>query len=163
MIGGAPWKQSGTKKLREKGGEWVEDDNLQAWKEVLRNYRALAKELEQIEELIARIEARITEAKTIKMSNSPSPGWTNDTLGAHLARLEMLREMYNKRWDRLIDSRRKIEAAIEPLEPTERMLMRYRYIDGLAWDKVAKKLSYSYRHVTRMHGEILKKMSHYVP
>jgi len=52
-----------------------------------------------------------------------------------------------------------IEKAIEGLPPTERVLMRAYYIEGLSWDGVAKRMSYSKRNVLRVHGRILEKMA----
>lgn len=133
-------------------------------KKTLQNYRAMDKELKQLEELIERIDARICEAKTSHLTPEPKGGgYAADATLNSLAMLEKLRGMYNRKWDALIALRTEIELVIDHLEPAERLLIRYRYIDGLEWYKVARKLSYSERHTKRRHGEILKKMALYVP
>lgn len=47
---------------------------------------------------------------------------------------------------------------IRTLEGKERLLMELRYINGCKWIEIAKKMNYNYRHVTKMHGEILSKL-----
>lgn len=132
-------------------------------KKTLQNYRAMDKELKQLEELIERIDARICEAKTSHLTPEPKGGgYAADATLNSLAMLEKLRGMYDRKWDALIAARTEIEIAIDHLEPTERLLIRYRYIDGMSWVKIARKLCYSERHTTRLHGEILKKMSVHV-
>lgn len=128
-------------------------------KQTLHNHRSMELEIQQLNELIEMIDARIHAAKTTNLSLSPKgDGFSHDAISASIARLESLRALYNSKWDKLIDTRAEIELAIDCLEPHERLLIRYRYIDGLDWGNVAKRLNYSYRHTTRLHGEILKKL-----
>lgn len=132
-------------------------------KKTLQNYRAMDKELKQLEELIERIDARIHEAKTSHLTPEPKGGgFAGDATLNNLAMLERLKSIYNRKWDALIALRTEIELAIDHLEPAERLLIRYRYIDGLEWYKVARQLNYSDRHTKRLHGEILKKMALHV-
>ena len=51
-----------------------------------------------------------------------------------------------------------IETAIERLEPTARMLLRYRYMDGLKWEEVCVRMNYSWRQTHRLHGEALRQL-----
>ena len=48
------------------------------------------------------------------------------------------------------------EKAIEALEPTARMLLRFRYIDGLPWEEVCVRMNYSWRQTHRMHSKALE-------
>ena len=48
---------------------------------------------------------------------------------------------------------------IEGLEPTERKLARFRYIDGLAWEAVCEMMTYSWRQTHRIHGRMLDKLA----
>lgn len=128
-------------------------------KKALLNYRVLEQEVEQLAELIERVETRIIEAKTSKLSQeAKGGGMASDVIGANLAHLEGLRDMYLKRSDDLAAAVIEIEKAIDCLEPTERLLVRYRYIEGLDWAEVATKIGYSHRHTTRLHGVILQKL-----
>lgn len=51
-----------------------------------------------------------------------------------------------------------IEQAIENLEPTARMLMRYRYLDGRKWEEICLLMSYSWRQVHRLHAAALNEL-----
>ena len=50
------------------------------------------------------------------------------------------------------------ERAIEALEPNRRMLLRYRYIDGLKWEEVCVRMNYSWTQTHYHHGEALKQL-----
>lgn len=54
-----------------------------------------------------------------------------------------------------------IEQAIEELPVAERLVMRYRYIDGRSWRRVCEQMlprGYSERQVYRLHGWALEKL-----
>ena len=48
---------------------------------------------------------------------------------------------------------------LENLEPTERKLARFRYIDGLTWEEVCDVMAYSWRQTHRIHGRMLDKLA----
>lgn len=58
--------------------------------------------------------------------------------------------------DALIDLRREIQGAIEKV-PDEnlQLLLTYRYIDGLSFEKIAEKLHYGYQWVYKLHRKAL--------
>ena len=79
-------------------------------KKTLRNYRAMNLELQQLAELIEMIETRIYEAQTTNLTLTPKgSGFFEDTIASNLAMLESLRDLYNRKWDALIDAKKKIE------------------------------------------------------
>lgn len=41
-------------------------------------------------------------------------------------------------------------------EETEKEILRLKYIMGVSFEEIAVKLNYSYRHVTRLHGDALQ-------
>lgn len=55
--------------------------------------------------------------------------------------------------------RREIAKTIEDL-PTEaeRMVMRFRYINGWGWEKVAVESNYDYRYTLKIHGKALNNL-----
>ncbi len=62
--------------------------------------------------------------------------------------------------DELSRKREEIEQVIEKLpDKTERELLSRRYLLFQKWDKIAEDMGYSYRHITRLHGKALQKMS----
>ena len=48
--------------------------------------------------------------------------------------------------------------AIASLPDVERLLMRYRYIDGLNWIDVAAKMNYSWQGTHKIHARALKRL-----
>ena len=129
-------------------------------KKTLSSYRAMVFEIEQLEELIARIEARSVEPKTPKLSNSPKgKGNVSDSIASNYARLESLRSMYAKKLERLTKAADEFEAVIEELKPLERTVMRYRYMEALSFKKIAKKMKYSEQHIKNIHWQTVKKIT----
>ena len=66
----------------------------------------------------------------------------------------------NREIDALIDLRRDIQGAIEKV-PDEnlQLLLTYRYINGLSFEKIAEKMNYCERQIYRKHGEALSWIS----
>ena len=62
--------------------------------------------------------------------------------------------------DALIDLRREIQGAIEKV-PDEnlQLLLTYRYINGLSFEKIAEKMNYCERQIYRKHEEALSWIS----
>lgn len=128
-------------------------------KQELRQYKRLDIELKRLENKISELEAEIISPKVAKLEHTPK-GKSQTDLADKIAKLIDLKELYNKKWDELIDKQREIEKAIASLsDPIERALMGYRYIDGLTWEEVCVKINYSWRQVHRLHSEILKKIA----
>lgn len=129
-------------------------------KKTLQNYQAMEIELDNLCELIERIEARIVEAKTSKLSQEPKgQGVAADMIGANIVRLESLRDRYIKRCEDLNNTIREIENAINDLSPRERTLIRCKYIEGMEWEDIAKRIKLrSARQAQRIHGNILENL-----
>jgi DNA-directed RNA polymerase specialized sigma24 family protein len=67
-------------------------------------------------------------------------------------------QLYRERLKELVDGQLKIEKAIEGLNPTERELMRLRYIDGAEWVDVAAAIHYEWTQTHRIHAKALAKI-----
>ena len=100
-------------------------------KEQLREYRQIKKELAALEVLARKIERYGTEE---------------------------LRADYDQKREKLAAELLSIEQAIETLDSTERTLMRLRYIDGLSWQAIALRISYSWQQTHRIHARALIKI-----
>jgi DNA-directed RNA polymerase specialized sigma subunit len=66
--------------------------------------------------------------------------------------------LYREKLRELIDGQLKIEKAIADLNPTERELMRLRYIDGAEWNDVADTIHYEWAQTHRVHAKALAKI-----
>ncbi len=105
-------------------------------KEELRQYRSIKMEISQIERRIVEMERH----------------------GLELEITHPLRELYRQKLADLIEGQLKIEKAIEGLTPTERELMRLRYIDGEDWLEVAASIHYEWTQTHRIHARALNKI-----
>ena len=72
-----------------------------------------------------------------------------------VARHDELLTLYRDKLRLLTDAQLAVERAIDVLAPTERRLMRLRYLDGLRWETVCVEMSYSWRQVHRAHAHAL--------
>lgn len=100
-------------------------------KEQLREYRTIKKELAELEVL----------GRKVERLGSPE-----------------LVEQYEKKSAKLSGDLLAIEKAIETLNPTERTLMRLRYIEGLSWQAISNRISYSWQQTHRIHARALVKI-----
>ena len=131
-------------------------DELKNW---LRSYRQKKLEAEQLTQAIERLEAEMYNPKTTRFDKIP--GSTHEA-GSPTERLAIkhidLIERYEvKRLD-LLEEQVRIEQTIEKLNETERMLMRYRYIEGMTWEEVAVAINYSWMQMHRIHARALSKL-----
>ena len=67
-------------------------------------------------------------------------------------------ELYLPKKTALLRELERIEQAIETLGPTERTLMRLRYIEGLSWQEVCDRIHYSWQQTHRIHANALIKL-----
>ena len=129
-------------------------------KSELKKYRFICDELEQIKEQILSIKALILSPKNQVITGMPRGGGGNsDKIGEVLCKIEHLENKYLDKYNQLLREREKIEEAISTLESKERLLIRYRYIDGNAWEDIADKLNYSIDNIYKLHGKILQKIA----
>ena len=74
-----------------------------------------------------------------------------------IEKIMLLEERINQEIDRLVELKVEIGEAINKLEkPAERLLLKYRYLDGMEWIDISQRLAVSYRTVHRIHASALK-------
>ena len=128
----------------------------------LQNYRALAREVRQLREQLTALEASLFAPKVQQYSDTPvQSGRVSDLSDAVVRHLE-LKELYQERLAAKAAQQLAIELALESLEdPAQRMVMRFRYIEGRGWNFIIAELAalgYSERQVYRLHGFALLKL-----
>ena len=69
-----------------------------------------------------------------------------------------LQKNYREKVEELATELMAIEAAIEMLKPTARMVLRYRCLDGLKWEEVCVKMNYSWMQIHRIHSQALQQL-----
>ena len=91
----------------------------------------------------------------IAMDGMPH-GTNKSDLSSYMAMLDDLMRKLNAELKRKRNARAEIMAAIEKLpNETEKLVLKFRYINGWKWERIAEMLGYEYRHVTRLHGNAL--------
>ena len=101
-------------------------------KEELREYQPTKQELTQLEALATKLGRN-----------------EDDDLAA----------LYREKRQALAERLRAVEAALEVLGPTERTLMRLRYIEGLSWQAVSMRIHYSWKQTHVIHKNALRKLA----
>ena len=104
-------------------------------KEQLRQYRSIKIEASQIKRRIAELEGC-----------------------GHYDITDPIRNLYRQKLEELVEGQLRIERVIESLSPTERELIRLRYIDGAEWIDVAETINYEWAQTHRVHARALAKI-----
>lgn len=128
-------------------------------KQRLNSYRDLRAEHRQLLEEIRQLEELMASPSSPNMDGMPRSGSgpSNPVEKLAVKHLTLL-DRYKAQVADLVAAQAVIEETIEGLEPTERMLARYRYINGLTWEEVCEYISYSWMQTHRIHGRMLNKL-----
>lgn len=126
----------------------------------LRAYKHLRQERDKLKGQIEELEAVVYGPKGQGLDGMPRSGSGNNDhiIDRKGDRLDELRKLYDTKVAELEAQMLEIEQAIEPLEPTQRTIIRLHYFQGLTWEQVAVELGYSWRHVHRLHGAAIEKL-----
>lgn len=127
-------------------------------KERLRKYQDLKQEQAQIHEQLEKIEAALYHPKIQRLTDMPSAPSKGNALEDMTARHLELQDRYKAKLEELAAEQLAIEQAIDSLAPKARMLMRYRYIEGMTWEEVCVCMSYSWRQTHYIHARALEQL-----
>ena len=82
-----------------------------------------------------------------------------DKICNSITQLELLESIINKQLKKLLSTRIEIETIILNLEDsTLRRLMQLRYIQGLRFETIASRMSYSWQRIHQLHTIALNKI-----
>ena len=125
-------------------------------KSYLQRYTKLDKAINQ--KLLERDRLRSLAEKCTSSITGMPRGGTSDRTDTY-DRLAEIEEEINAEIDKYVAMRKEIEAAIDTVgDITLKTLLRYRYLDGLTWEKIAVEMGYCYMQVCRLHGKALSEM-----
>ena len=94
---------------------------------------------------------------TPTLSQTPGGGESGSPIERPMDKVLEIDEEINREIDELQIVRQEIRAALNQLEDENlKLLMEYRYIDGLTWEQIAVKMNYSYMQICRLHGKALR-------
>ena len=92
----------------------------------------------------------------IAMDGMPH-GTNKSDLSSYMAMLDDLMRKLNAELKRKRNARAEIMAAIEKLpNETEKLVLKFRYINGWKWERIAEETYYSYQHIHKIHGKALQ-------
>lgn len=109
---------------------------------ILEEHRQKVKEIKSISDQIRKIKALLYKEENESTKNT----------------LNELVNKYEASFNSVYSNQLKIEKLIEDFDPIEKDLIRYRFFDGLRWEQVFIKLSYSQKQTFRIYKKILKKL-----
>ncbi len=121
-------------------------------REDLEKYLQLKAEAEQLKEEVNKLKASLESPRSIIIDGMPrSKSGTNRTdemIGKYLT----LQEALSLKWQMVVRAHICIEDALDRMDDiTSRMLLRYRYIEGLPWLTIAEKMHYSEQRLYQLH------------
>ena len=123
-------------------------------KAFLRQYQHSKRVQASLEDEIATLQASVMISANA-MEGMPHGSSKSDLSGYAAKRDELERKLkaeFNHGWE----LRWKIIDTIESLpRESEKIVLRFRYINGWTWEKIADGMSYTVRHVARIHGDAL--------
>ncbi len=126
--------------------------------EYLERYKLLEKEVARLCDEYARWTERATVLSPT-ITDMPKGGGQSDPVQRAVIAMCDLGADIGKKMDTLSRVRCEIECALQSIEDgTLRLLMEYRYLNGMTWEEVAVKMNYNYRWVLRLHGRALAAM-----
>ena len=123
-------------------------------KEFLRRVRGIDRRIDQAQERVDRIRARLEAGRMANLSGMPrgrSRDWTETA--------DMLIELEQRVNATIREMVRLKLAAMDAIDAVEesrlREVLELYYIDNYTWEQVSKTMGYDQRHVFRLHGKAL--------
>lgn len=132
----------------------------------LSKYHSIKIEIEQIEANIKEVEE--TSVGSPKLTGMPQGvGGVGNPVESVAIKKEKLEQLLKRKQDRLLDELLKIEEFLETIDDSNiRVIIRMRFIDGITWQEIGKKLNFErttpYYHLKKYlkglsYGEIKKR------
>lgn len=113
------------------------------------------RELEQLQTLLTNYPINDLTKPRVQGGNI-----NNDRINGIVARIIELEKQITDEVDGYIDIKTEIHRIIQSVsDPTERLILRCRYLEFMTWESVAECVNYSLKQVYRIHGEALKKLN----
>ena len=125
----------------------------------LSRYRRLSKRIDRLLEEQSRWREMALKVTPV-LSQTPGGGESGSPIERPMDKVLEIDEEINREIDELQTVRQEIRAALNQLEDESlKLLMEYRYIDGLTWEQIAVKMNYCWRQVCRKHGQALTQIT----
>ena len=126
-------------------------------KDRLRAMRSRIREAQQLRGQLVTLEARMYNPRAQKYTAMPhgsgGDGHSMDDLT--IIHIELM-DAYRQSLAAIEREQLALEQALTVLSPEQRMVIRYRYFDLLAWEDVCDRIHYSWRQTHYIHSAALK-------
>ena len=124
----------------------------------LSRYRRLNERIDRLLEEQSRWWERALKI-TPTLSQAPGGGGSGSPIERPMDKVLEIDVEINREIDELQIVRQEIRAALNQLEDENlKLLMEYRYIDGMTWEQIAVKMDISWRWSIKLHGKALGKI-----
>ena len=124
----------------------------------LSRYRRLNQRIDRLLEEQSRWRERALKISPT-LSQAPGGGGSGSPIERPMDKVLEIDVEINREIDEMQIARQEIRETLNQLEDESlKLLMEYRYIDGMTWERIAKKMNYSYKQVCRLHGYALGKL-----
>lgn len=121
-------------------------------REDLERYQKLKAEAEQLKEEVEKIRNSLESPKSIVIDGMPKGETVTNRTDEMIGKYLTLQEALTLKWQLVVNAHMEIENALDRMEDvTSRMILRYRYIDGLTWVRIAIKMHYSEQRIYQLH------------
>lgn len=125
----------------------------------LSRYRRMSKRIDRLLEEQSRWREMASKITPV-LSQAPGGGESGSPIERPMDKVLEIDVEINREIDELQIVRQEIRAALNQLEDENlKLLMEYRYIDGLTWEQIAVKMNYCWRQVCRKHGQALTQIT----
>ena len=124
----------------------------------LSRYRRLNQRIDRLLEEQGRWREKAMRITPV-LSPVPGGGGNGSPIERPMDKVLEIDAEINREIDELQIVRQEIRAALNQLEDENlKLLMEYRYIDGLTWEQIAEKMDCSRQWVFSLHGKALQKI-----
>ena len=121
----------------------------------LSRYRRLNQRIDRLLEEQTRWRERALKI-TPTLSQAPGGGGSGSPIERPMDKVLEIDVEINREIDEMQIARKEIRDTLNQLEDENlKLLMEYRYIDGMTWEQIAVKMNYCWRQVCRKHGQAL--------
>ena len=128
-------------------------------KEYLLQIRKLDRQIDDKVSMLKSLYDCVTSVTSVMQDTPVKGSGAGDKIGNTVAKIVDLQAEVNADVDRYVDLKCEAMARINKLDPPYSCILYKRYFEYKSWEQIAVELNFSFRHVTRMHGVALKKMS----
>ena len=125
-------------------------------KKELEQYLVLKSEAEQLKDEIMKLKTSLESPRSIVIDGMPRSESTVNRTDEMIGRYLSMQDALFTKWQMVVRAHIRIEGALDKLDDaTSRMILRYRYIEGLTWSMIAMVMSYSVQRIYQLHNKAL--------